>query len=370
MVTQRTLATPEKESKPVVKVSVHILRNPANGHYTITTTHPLGTTAAIITHLPPPLQPRVRNFVHESFEYAMASTYGTVSSLDWQNAAAAELVTRLSAPNDTHDATETALATNAFLALGDAIYKLQPIAVSPSNRILHSLRAKLRTEMTTERDRILAAATDNASRTLSTAALRLQEANDRLAEANRLAVPPTWCLRNRIAVYRRDEAWRIGINFNFLITHFEHHSKNPARNTLTIKRWPAILQRPIPILCWTPIHQDGSYSFSSIHLAASAPSLPHMTHSDACMGPATAPSTLNSMNDYNQLVDALARTMSVTVINSLLTPLSHWPSSILAFMPAPLATAFSSSESFDAFPCADTSTTTITADHAETWSAA
>lgn len=358
--------------KPLLeRVRVHISMPKKTGRVKITTSHTVGTTTAIINYLPrQKLRSYALNWRYEALEAIIQYSYPVVSLLEWQNAIAAEIIARLTATT-TPDATElTTLTTSAYLALGTQLYQLQPIGIVQASGALKAMRTRLRSEMFSERICLLDEARANAAGIITAANARLEEANSFLANAKRAPTPPAWITANNLPTrYNADRGqWEIGIYFSFAIASFEWRHADVVLNRLEVRQWSPRPAPPIDCLCWTPIDAKGIYKFTTIHMDAASPRLPHMVYTEACMGPASAPARL-SMNDYHQLASAITSTMSVVVMNSVLFHARHWDDRIKAFAPVGMVD-HSINSTMSTFPCTNITVTTLTQESNETWSTA
>jgi len=336
----------------IFKVKVKVTRN-RRGEYNVESSHMVGHTVSIIGHIPDnKLRSQATRFSGHAIEMVM-SYCPDISCVMWQDAIAAEILARLTL-QESHEATEATVVSSAYLAMGNALYKLQPIAHTRTSAAMKALRARVTNQSKAEAARIVADANTNAAAIVAQATARLAEANHVLhTNRNAPLPPPAWAAGYPL-MYRTHDGvgkWCVGLNFNFYITKFEARliEANPAypanlrapRNLIHKKSWNAqrtgtVTIPKVPVLMWLPLASNGNYHINALFMDISSPELPHVSHGSACMSLSTTITAATSVRQLEELRDRIAFVLQTVEIYSLYVPASAWDERICKFCPPAL----------------------------------
>jgi hypothetical protein len=339
-------ATPNPEPAPeIIKAKVKITRD-RRGILNIDASHPIGGTRSIIAHLEDTKQ-RAQAYRFRDMSLDNCIDYcPDIPITAWQAAITAEIIARLT-PQESHDATEVTIVSNAYLAMGNELYKLQPVGTTRTNKALSALRAKIRASAMAEAERITTDARTNSERLIALANTRVAEADRRLAAAaGAPALPPAWATANNLNLKWQPDIgrWCVGIHMLFRVEKWVADAHEAAPNStptnrhycLHRKTWNALPASEVKVLIWLPLSPEGAYGITNMFLDWASPMLPHNKHSSSCLSVATTITRVDTYDRFYQLVSHIQHALRVVEIHSLLVYPNVWEQRIRAFCPANL----------------------------------
>lgn len=330
-------STPTTGGVPTVSVKIKRLNGTA---ISVEASHKVPSSLDILQYLPKEHQKLAREFVYESLEYAIHNTRNVITFVQWQEAIAKTIIMKL-ATSGTQDATVMkTLATDCYMAMGDELYKLQPIAVLNTNKALATLRQRATKVAKAEAERIIQDGRRSCEGIIAEAQTRMDEANRARIEAQvagRVS-PPTWMLNAALPIKRGpdSDSWFVAASFMFHVLSFEMKWAMPNA-MMRRKRWNAVTAPGFRVMFWTRVNNvGGTYIPNGCHIDKLFPVLPHMAWSSACMSPAMAPDTIRTADHLARLSEAITACFTVVDLSSVLVDPSNWTPQIQAFVPPPL----------------------------------
>lgn len=347
MIPQPTTATAEATPPLRKKIRVHVLCDKTSGLVKINCTHPLPTTNIVARCIRPPYRRLANQYTMYSLSDAISLTRDTIPASEWQNAIAIAIAN--GELGDKLDATELyeRAQGQAFLTIGETMYKLQPLEVKAGSKVLRALRKQVIDRTKGECAAMLDSARHDADAILASAAARLEAARKaEQALKKQTPPPPSWAIDQHVALRFYNGLWEVATVITFAPKVFEIGRGTGGR----ILTWNATNAPPAAHIVWVPLSKEekGAYRWTSCHLSQfTAGDLPHMTHDSACMDPAGAPKTITSASDLRLLSNAISQCFQGVSIDSLLTRANRWDSSARAFIPAALANALNQENYID-----------------------
>jgi hypothetical protein len=358
-------STPTQSQSPI-KVSVK--RDPSQ---------PYGICISCAPHTVAPSVDNVLPFLSKEKQKQIACCYSgctvdyvinrcTYPLSMWQDAIAAEIAHRLQVEANENNLEPTVLNPtmpgDAYIAIGEGVYKLQPVGVAPINKALNLVRRKAMSTARTEADRIIADGKLSVSGIVAEANKRLAEAAAKLRDLNNAKIPPAWTLGYPVR-YNSDQGWfEVAIDFDFCITHFDwpsYRSPRPTEpqgvNRPVIRTWASVATAPhFKVKMWVPAREDGAYRTSQCRLDTACGPLPHMKATGSCMTPAMAPPNIKTSRQLIQLRDAVAICLRRVDLSSLYVSYSSWDARAQAMTPPALSNSlplFGPSTQLDTLSC-------------------
>ncbi len=282
----------------------------------------------VIRRLPAPHNKmRLRNY--EDLQDKIGQNVSLLSNSQWADAIGQALIQRLANGQEGQFESTPLQDPNAFLAIGDQLYKLIPTAVVRTNGALAAARRRSIEKAREESTRILSEAQANANALMTRARAELNQAEDIRRRASIEIPPPTWAMTSglplRFAVQTASDRflWEIGISLRIRLNRYDYTYSINGRHTRSRTWYPTVTGKLIYLPVWVPVEND-QFVVSSIHVDKDLKFChPHMTAGQACME-LGIPSRLRNMVDYRLLSSTLHRTLSAAQLNSLLTYVENW----------------------------------------------
>lgn len=232
-------------------------------------------------------------------------------------------------------ALQTLLSGAGHLALGNYLYKLQPVAAVPTNRAMATLRAKMRAQVGVERERLLTGAQREAQIIVEQADVirrQVEASRVELRSLGRLSVPVWATYRMTL---RGDYEYPFVLELpeiRFQIDTFRYENGE----TQEVLEWDLESPYSVYVTLFLPVNfGSGEYYVGREGNTCriqkqdgGAIKLPHITFAGTCLQPVGVPTTLHSKNDVTLLIDGLVRAHRVVNLNSLLSPPESWPSEL------------------------------------------
>lgn len=332
---QQTKDLPEPE-----KITVHVTRS--NGHYQIKCNQNLPTANLVVAELHNRDYSRYANdYLSYTLTELMNSWHGAISASEWQEAILSALL-RQSKPVNEAEPIEVVNLTNTYMAMGNQLFKLQPVKVIKANGALRAVRARATAASKREGERIIEDARRSCKGITDEAAKLLSEAKAKLAEANRVLTPPAWTQGFPVRLREQDRyfEWFVGTVFNFFLTqfHYSFSATNAAgRAVVRTKIWNAKPEVPaFKVRLWIPCNSSDTSWFTKCFVDESSPALPHIKQSHACGSSGAAPRRITSIRDVTNAAVAMQNMCTVANLNSLLVYEQYWEQRIRDFVPPAL----------------------------------
>ena len=340
-------ATPTPQPSPnepiIVKISVD--RTMPYG-WRIDCSHPFKMTIDSIVHyLPERCRTYIeRNYMGCTIDYVMQHMCPSRMTVDDAQSALAKAIAFEQSTINAEPLVMRPFDKDAYLAMGEMVYRLQPVEIARTNKALAICKRKAMKEAATVKDQLIAQANQSAKGILDEAQKRLKQAADKIAEAERSNAPPAWMLEQRRPLLFKSGMWCVSFDFNFKIDRWEYDMPHPTtalreKGIFRRKIWTASPTLPLKMRAFVPIHRDGSYQITGCYLDAFQKSLPHMHHTASCMSPATAPKEIKSQGDLLVLTDAISRCFRTVALHSLYSSPSDWEETAVKACPPALWTA-------------------------------
>ena len=349
MIAHPTTPTPPTADAPPV-VTVKVTRNSRSAYgWFIESSHPYAdSVAGVLDYIPKEHKAAAKACRANSLDFAIA--HCKIPPAVWQDAIATEIAHRLSVRQEPMEATVISnpfTHSDAYLALGDGIYKLQPVALAPTCKALAVVKRKAMALAKASADRIVADGHRSVTGIIAEANKRFQEARIAQEAATHARTPPSWTTNANLAVRWTGTAWCVACTFTLKITSFIHRANypNPAQPTapqIIQKEWDAIPGPGYTVKFWTLLSDDGSYNVRQCTLDSAFPFLPHMKYDGSCLDPAMIPPAVSNLNQLKTLAKAIERCYAVVDLSSLLCTYIYWDVRIKAQTPVALQTLLSS----------------------------
>ncbi len=280
----------------------------------------------VIRRLPAPHNKmRIRNY--EDLNDKVRQNAAFIPNSVWANAIGQALIQRIANSQDTNFESTPLQDPNAFLAIGDQLYKLIPTAVVRTNGALAAARRRSLEKAREESNRILTEAQANSTSIISMARRQLDEANEIRRKANIEFPPPTWAISSGVPMRfyitpSGRSMWKLGINLRIRLNRYDFtYQVNGIERSRTW--YPTIVGKLVHFPVWVPVEND-KFAASTIHAEASLRfNHPHMTTAQACME-LGIPGNMRNMDEYRLLESSLQRTLSAVQLNSLLCHVDAW----------------------------------------------
>ncbi len=253
----------------------------------------------------------------------------------------------------------------AYLAIGDAVWELSNARVIPPTtaqeearqaslaehrrqcaellRSAEEQKRALEIEGETERKRLIEAGRSNAREVTAAAETSRREAQRLLNEARSVVpkTPPAWMAESGYPIRYRpsgdEEGWAIQIQMKVQLRAFDvNYGDNGVTREFSWGARTAPTPRLKTVLIWVPIGPEGSYNISSLFLDPTSQTLPHMSHTCACMGPGDAPPKIQNLDQLLRLRESVRRTMERVQLDSLRCDPSEWRMAFKSAIPAEL----------------------------------
>lgn len=352
MLPQTPSQSPEPSTPKPVRVKITRKSNATHG-FSIDTSHRElvpGTIEPILPFFSREHQKLLRGWtsfdIPYVLKYAHTSGSGYPTLVEWQDALAHYLVNEMAAQVETEPTVLISpFQTDAYVALGDGIYKLQPVAIAKTTKALTIIRKRASGLARADANRIMADAQRSVLKLHGEAQKRLDEVNAQ-KEALRLAhpstVPPSWAL-NRYELFFNPTlgpdgrgAWLVGGRAKIHLKKFECTKTNHAGDRIT-KEWDALPHEPFFIRYW--VEPTEHLACSSIRLGKAEARLPHMNYDSSCMSPSMAPPKITSYAEFEQLRSAIESAMSGVDLGSVLNPFDYWDARLQGATPEVLRNA-------------------------------
>lgn len=242
--------------------------------------------------------------------------------------------------------------TGAYLALGNSVYKLSPVALIPANRALAVARRKALDTTNQITERLLQEAQATANGLIENANRQRQRAQELLTSVQGTAPVPEFA-RNSGLICRYNRGfsrWCIRADLSLALKGFDYkfsiRQVGQTTSSSFTYSWQAASALPaVDLSLWIPIHHDGSYSPTAIHAVDKVH--PHISTTQACLALGDAPNTITSLDDWRRLCDSLSRTLSRIQLDSLLTSYRSWGSTFAHFIPADLHDLLANNNLYD-----------------------
>lgn len=302
--------------------------------------------------------------------------------------AIAQYILRNIADNRTE--AETMLTTQfdgGILAVGNLIYRLNPVAVTRTNRALAVVRRRAMDAAATAAQGVREAAAAEAASVRTLARREREEAQRMLRDAG--SFPPRWLWTEGWPTRIIDNKPSVGIYFTYKPERLEWKGRylNPAPPATPTPEGQRVLKvwycppttKSIPILMWQPFNLgDGTYTVQGAQVDVNCPYLPHNRHDQSCMSPGALPPALLRSSDVHNLTDAIARTLRTIDLASLLVRPRDWPTDVRTCLPPALSdfiygdlqgAAPNRVTNFSRVPCNEETLISVEAEEAETWRA-
>lgn len=213
---------------------------------------------------------------------------------------------------------------NAYLAMGDYIYKMVPVRQAGSSKAIRLMRERVRVEIDRVREGLRQQASQEAQQMIAqanqTAARIRDEAQRLLDDANSAPKFPAWTKGYTV---RMD-----GNNRIFMLKKLSIVIKELAHGSL---RWKAKEAPAVTAYLWLPL--DGCAERVTM-FDNSLGYLPHITTSGACMKIGETVQPITSLATLDRFANQVVRVHSTINLASLLTPeVSFWLPQAQAVLP-------------------------------------
>ncbi len=326
------------------KVKLTIKRLPNSRDVDIKCSHVLPSSRDVMQHMDRKTAHHIRNMGHYwdgiGLHGLITACGSNVRLKHWSEAIIRAIE---AAMGDEHLTTELMVKTRpAYMVAGNALLKLECVEwIGTGPKALPALRKRIMTDAELEKEHILDLANEAAiglRRTVTREANEVRRSVDGLrAEAMRLRdeiaqmwTPPQWMRNLDVPIIFLQTIYKIMVSFDCVITRFVAH-----RSPDILSVWHGLNRPAFTVPCWVSVTYDNTLcQHGSVHLDSRfRGTLPHMDGGRSCMTMSSAPKSLSSPEDYEQLKIALASAMCEVNLNSLLTGYSSWSAHVKRFIP-------------------------------------
>ena len=216
---------------------------------------------------------------------------------------------------------------NAYMALGDFIYKMVPVRQAGSSKAVRLMREKVRVEIERVREGLRQQASNEAQQVIAqaqqrAATIRAEAERERQAETAMLRFP-AWC-KGSILKEDSDPTKYMLLSTSITITKIVHGSKQWSTK--------ADIPRTVRVDLWMPL----SGTQERVHLAfpPNSKSLPHISSSSSCVKIGERIEPIENYDRMLRFQGQIARAMGTINLASLLIPdIDHWIPEVVRMLP-------------------------------------
>ena len=321
--------------------------NPNDVEILIESGHPLPDIRSVLVNMPP----KVERYLKKEQRYgvpplreAIRLTRSITTYQQWSDAIGSAILTRMS--NKTGAVTDLKnIAEGGYLAIGETLFKLSPVALVKTNKALAVTRKRVLDKINIEVDLIKSSAKATSDALLENAVRKKLEADEYKAKIERTVslTPPTFITSYGLPNKYSHGNWYVG--FTCLITLSSFEFFYTGANGRDIKHvWKALPMKPMPIPMWVPVQNNGMFSATSVSVDESFPVLPHMDHYSGCLGLSGLPSVINGRASVRALKQAIEQCFAVVNLSSLYVSPDNWKDTFKEAIPLALFSALTRSE--------------------------
>lgn len=229
------------------------------------------------------------------------------------------------------------LDSDAFLAVGDTLYRLSPVEAIRTNKALAATKKRIQLKTKDEASRILQEAKVAGDALITESKRKFDEAKNYLANAQRSTPPPQLAYAHGIVCRWRRFQWELQMPLKIRLSGFDTNFIRATDNSTQTRSWDALPESPIVrTAIWIPVSPNGEYSVTSVKIVDGFPLLPHISTDHGCMAIGDAPSTLLTLTDWENLQRCLKRVMSRVQLDSQLVLYANWREPFLPAIPPEL----------------------------------
>jgi hypothetical protein len=213
----------------------------------------------------------------------------------------------------------------AYMAIGDAVYKMVPVASTGKLKALSGIRERLRQEAKDEGIFIRRAAKDAASGLISEAKDKLDTAKGVLEEAKRKLAAPDWIQELGLPYFFKPskEMWCVRTVIEVRLRGFDFAGSYKGKDYAFSVRGTG-LGVPRRYGVWFCVSKDGTFSPTSCFMDELGRVLPHISYRSSCMGVSDAPPKITSAEEFKRAVRGVERTCQYVQMNSLFCGSEQW----------------------------------------------
>lgn len=304
----------------------------------------------VIAHLPKEHRKTVGQFFSTHTYYVLESMvsqyWGTIPAEDWAVAMATAAIKHNAQPQE-GECTVTNPLSVAYLAAGDLLYRLTPVALTGTTSALNVVKRrsvelakaeadKVRENAKAEATKIIVRANENANSIIINANTKLMDAEAKLTELS--ATPPAWLTGSGYPIIwdAGVEAWRVVLMCQLDIESFTFKMPDPEKEGKLISEWKAVAGKE-PIEFSYSALVENKFAITSMRTVFPFNfNHPHITIHKSCMQPGDSPIKLSNLNNLIQLASSVDRTLRSVDLNSMLVDPGGWPENMWRFVPEEL----------------------------------
>jgi hypothetical protein len=334
------LPAPEPSALPTVRVKIH---QGEDGTIEIDAgSNTVPGINAVVSHLDKASQKVAQPYVNSGYdlEGTIRKTRNKMLFQVWADAIGHAILASLS--NKAGATFESqAIQEAAYLAVGDQLFRLSPVAMVKTNKALAAVRQRANDKARQVIKKLTDEAQMAADALVEDAKHIHQRAEEILQEVKGTCPMPDWARKGSIICRWNagSKRWELGMHIRVVLEGFDTKFHRVSDGTPHVYSWPAKTVRTVKTFLWIPIKHDGSYAITSIMVDRHWPELPHISHAAACMSIGDAPAKLTNGDEFEQLKDSIVRCMKRVQLDSLRTSYSSWGPTFHEAIPDELAAA-------------------------------
>lgn len=334
------------EPAPPPKIRVTLTRDKLDGHIDIYGLDRVPPLSEVVPHLPKKLQVRFRRDVrYGSSLRTVICNNQDINLQDWADAIA-EAAIVFASNQQPATAELRSLGQGAYLAMGDTLYKLSPVAMVPQTKALTAARRMIVDKAKGEAEIVKAQAEATAQQVLQAAAREKVAADNLVKEAKKSVnrIPPGWMLDNLMVLRYNgpNRRWEVRLDLEIFVESFDVYWTDRDYNVVDYS-WPATSSAPIHPIVWVPIAHDGSYAITQIHAEPNT-MIPHIGRGQFCGEVTNPPEKIDGRARLYDLKAKIEWTMRKVNFNSMVVYPSEWMPALFNLMPKDLADAVKGNE--------------------------
>ena len=269
-------------------------------------------------------------------------TRDLVTYRDWADAIGAAIMVNLSnAEGAVYES--KALQEGAYLAMGNQVYRLSPVAMARQTKALSAVQERAKQKTKVQIEQLMEEAKMVSDALIHSAKVKQEEAEKALLSAHAGSPVPAW-IKDRGVVCKYSsyhDRWCAQFKINMVIEGFDIPIYVQDLEKTVTYSWDAASELSVPVTMWVPLLDDGSYQITSVHVDANSPRLPHVDNRGGCMAPGDAPKKIQCLENLQQLASSVKRCMSRVQFDSLYVDAREWMQTFKECMPTDLHDAVS-----------------------------